>query len=242
MKKVFVIFLVISLMLVGCGVKDPTVVVNNNNGDNNKISDTNNSKVIENSKNNDIVSLQNENNNMKIEIEELKKQIKELSDKVDKLQKEKKSDNEESDNDASDESLPKEQKSIDAKNFTEVCEPYEGNLYGNYIEIEPFKMQGITYANGISVWSANNSTYFSLFNLNGKYSKLEFDIGHVDKSGSNDGIISFYIDDKLCSTITKKALDGLSHEVIELNKGNILKIEYSTKCTVYGLANMYIYE
>ena len=40
----------------------------------------------------------------------------------------------------------------------------------------------------------------------GKYSKLEFDIGHVDKSGSNDGIISFYIDDKLLLNYNQKGL------------------------------------
>lgn len=119
--------------------------------------------------------------------------------------------------------------------------PYEA--YVNY-STDTFIIQGKTYSNGFSV-SCSDYKYL-LFNLENKYSSLQFDIGHIDGSGDYGCVVNFYIDDEYIKTITKSSQDDISHEGVPLNYGKILKMEILTKeeptaspmCADYGFANM----
>ncbi len=121
------------------------------------------------------------------------------------------------------------------------CPPYEA--YVSY-STDPFIIQNKTYSKG---FSASCSDYkYLLFNLENKYSSLQFDIGHIDGSGDYGCVVNFYIDDEYIKTITKSSQDDISHEEIPLNYGKILKMEILTKeeptaspmCADYGFANM----
>ena len=124
--------------------------------------------------------------------------------------------------------------------LTNVCLPYEKP--GSF-STEPFIMLGDIYANGFSIFSSEYNDI--LFNLNNKYSTLEFDFGHVDNSGDYMCIANFYIDGEYIKTISKNTQDDMSHETIKLNYGKILRIEIITKekpnasplCAEYGFAN-----
>lgn len=84
----------------------------------------------------------------------------------------------------------------------EVCPPYEtSSYYEEYLQTKgkSFSMAGTSYSNGFTLWDYG---CYALFNLNSKYSVVEFTIGHVD--GSGDGItpVSFFVDGKLIKEIT----------------------------------------
>lgn len=119
--------------------------------------------------------------------------------------------------------------------------PYEA--YVSY-STDPFIIQGKTYSNGFSVFCSDYK--YLLFNLENKYSSLQFDIGHIDGSGDYGCVVNFYIDDEYIKTITKNSQVDISHEEIPLNYGKILKMEILTKeeptaspmCADYGFVNM----
>lgn len=123
----------------------------------------------------------------------------------------------------------------------EICPPYEKPLN---LSTEPFKMQGEIYSNGFSIYTSEYRDI--LFNLQGAYSSLEFDFGHVDNSGDYMCNVNFYVDGILIKSISKNAQDNITHEIIELDYGKILKIEVLTKekpsasafCATYGFSNM----
>lgn len=121
------------------------------------------------------------------------------------------------------------------------CPPYEA--YISY-STDPFIIQNKTYSKGFSAFCSDYK--YLLFNLENKYSSLQFDIGHIDGSGDYGCVVNFYIDDEYIKTITKSSQDDISHEEIPLNYGKILKMEILTKeeptasamCASYGFANM----
>lgn len=121
------------------------------------------------------------------------------------------------------------------------CPPYETS---GVFSTNPFTIQGETYSNGFVIFTSDYRDI--LFNLKNDYSSLEFDIGHIDESGDYMCIINFYVDDEYIKTITKNPQDNITHEVIPLNYGKILKMEVLTKkeptaspmCAKYGLSNM----
>jgi len=99
--------------------------------------------------------------------------------------------------------------------LVDVCPPYEGGSVYSTV-----KMSGKTYVKALGV----GSTYPTLINLDGKYSTLEFDLGHQD--GYNSGVVcSFYVDGTLIDTITLEKDAMPTHYSIPLNHGLQLKIE-----------------
>ena len=80
---------------------------------------------------------------------------------------------------------------------------------------------------------------YALFNLDGKYSHLEFDLGHVDDSRMGHGIYRFYLDGKLVKSITVNPEDLVKHYEIELNNALQMKITADVY-GLYALTNMII--
>ena len=120
-------------------------------------------------------------------------------------------------------------------NLMDVCPPYDVSI-GNYYNEDLFEMAGKTY-DGFSMGSG--SVEYVLVNLEGKYSNLMFDFGHVDGESKYDCTLNIYLDDKLEKTIEQRADANVSHIKIPLNYSNHLKFEFCIPhWTRYGLGNI----
>lgn len=117
----------------------------------------------------------------------------------------------------------------------DVCPPYDVSFEDYYNE-DSFEMTGKTY-DGFSM-----KTYgveYVLVNLEGKYSNLIFDFGHVDRESKYDCTLNIYLNDKLEKTIEQRADADVSHINIPLNYSNHLKFEFdSPHGARYGLGNI----
>ena len=106
----------------------------------------------------------------------------------------------------------------------EVCPPYEkSDSCETYLQTkgESFQMSGEKYSNGFSFKYENQ---FAMFNLNSKYSSIDFTVGHIDGTDMHDQVISFIVDGKLVKEITVEA-EALPKTVsIPVNYGLQLKV------------------
>lgn len=107
----------------------------------------------------------------------------------------------------------------------EVCPPYEKNGYDEYLQQngKSFQMAGTKYSNGFVL---NYSGGYALFNLNSKYSNIEFTVGHVYGSEvtEEDQDIYFYVDGKLVKEISIGSEDMPKTVSIPVNYGLQLKV------------------
>lgn len=118
----------------------------------------------------------------------------------------------------------------------EVCPPYEkSSYYEEYLQQDgkSFQMSGTKYSNGFSLWDYGR---YAMFNLNSKYSTIEFTVGHID--GSGDGItpVSFFVDGKIVKEIEVKPDDLPKTVSIPVNYG--LQLKVLTGFTEDGSANI----
>ncbi len=84
-------------------------------------------------------------------------------------------------------------------------------------------MCGKTYSNGLNMACDG---YYALFNLNGKYDSMKFEVGHIDGTVMSYGEIHIYVDDlKSDPIVISVEPEGLieSYE-IDLNGAYQLKI------------------
>ena len=107
----------------------------------------------------------------------------------------------------------------------EVCPPYETNSCSQYLQQngQSFQMSGMKYSNGFILEYEGG---YALFNLNSKYSNIEFTIGHVDGTDMDeeDYDLYFYVDGKLVKDINISS-EGLPKTVsVPVNYGLQLKI------------------
>lgn len=127
--------------------------------------------------------------------------------------------------------------------LVEVCPPYESFHVKNVLKAsgKSFQMSGQKYSNGLNIFT---SDAYALFNLNGKYSTMEFTYGHIDSSGKNaksDGTITFIVDGRVVEEIDVYAEELPKTMSIPLNHGLQLKIVGSTEAfwqPEIGLANI----
>lgn len=119
----------------------------------------------------------------------------------------------------------------------DVCPPYEKSYY--FKTPTTFDMAGKAYANGFTF---NCDGAQALFNLNGEYSMLEFDFGHVDGSYTNvsdsDHSYHFYLDGKLVKSIDADPEALVQHYQIPLNHALQMKIVCENYWGTYGFANV----
>ena len=114
-----------------------------------------------------------------------------------------------------------------------VCPPYQTTSYN---APATFKMAGTVYSNGFTL-DCHGGT--ALFNLNGQYSKLEFDLGYTDSNDRSDCNVNIYLDGQLAKNIVMSYEDLPQHIVVSLNGASQLKIENVNygNMAVYGFAN-----
>ena len=77
--------------------------------------------------------------------------------------------------------------------FLDYCPPYQTRSYQEYRSTngESFNMSGKKYSDGFTLTYSGS---YALFNLDGKYSSINFTVGHVDGSRALDRTISFIVD------------------------------------------------
>lgn len=117
----------------------------------------------------------------------------------------------------------------------DACPPYETSGYSD----ETFEMGGQTYGHGFCLSSTDG---YALFNLNGRYTTLEFDIGHMDGYRMKEGIYEIFLDGQLVKTISMDAEDRVQHISIPLNYALQMKIQGAFSEVYYdiyyGFANI----
>ena len=129
------------------------------------------------------------------------------------------------------------------QNLVDVCLPYESNRFSTP---DTFTMSGQSYANGFILVAEKDGDPYALFNLQGKYSHLEFDIGHIDESRMYDGAYEIYLDGKYSETIEVSAESLVTHRSIDLKNASQLKIVGNSPdtyiwSTEYGFANAVLF-
>lgn len=124
----------------------------------------------------------------------------------------------------------------------DVCPPYQTARYSTPTT---FKMSGKEWTNGFVLDTfdvdSGNKTY-AIFNLDGKYNTLEFDVGHIDGEPMYDLCLDIYIDGEHYRTYTQSSQDLAKHISIPLNGALQLKIfagntSWSSSAS-YGFANV----
>lgn len=135
------------------------------------------------------------------------------------------------------------------KNLMSVCPPYETD-YGYYSangDVKDgsgvFNMAGETYTNGfkMDIFGAGGTKV--IFNLKGEYSKLDFDLGHVDGTGDLTLHLKITVDGTANEIIVFNSDDLVKHYTIDISGANQLIIEgFGTNSGMwgshYGLANI----
>lgn len=122
----------------------------------------------------------------------------------------------------------------------DVCPPYktEGGCF-KYLESDgkSFQMGGNKYTNGFVLhnnngWDLRGKIFF---NLNGKYSNMELEIGHYDGHGGNaDATVSFVVDGRTIKEVDVSK-DGLPQKInVPLNNGLQLVITYDGGYVGFG--------
>lgn len=132
-------------------------------------------------------------------------------------------------------------------------------LYKAYTNGRTFQMSGESYTDGFVLSETdefesdppeikfNNRWYsytFASFNLGGKYSALEFDMGHVDGTDSEDRALNVYVDDELVATLPLKFAATVQHMALDVTGAKQIRFEMlmehyhtSRKNVSYGFGN-----
>ncbi|MCD8048597.1 MAG: copper amine oxidase N-terminal domain-containing protein [Clostridia bacterium] len=88
----------------------------------------------------------------------------------------------------------------DGTYLMDVCPPYETKYYEAYtMKTKGFSMAGEEYTNGFTIrpeWPGEGGGY-AIFNLNSKYSAVEFTVGHVDGSSMYETTVYCFLDGEL---------------------------------------------
>lgn len=104
--------------------------------------------------------------------------------------------------------------------LSDVCPAYQTNKAKTYDYVT---LAGNKYLDNI-VFDAKYG--WALYNLNGQFSTLEFDVGHVDGEDMYDATINVYLDGKLAYTKDLSAQDLPEHVLVALNGALQMKIEF----------------
>ena len=126
------------------------------------------------------------------------------------------------------------------KDLINACPPYEE--WGCDLNCTK-SIAGQTYISGLTLSGgrANGEGAYALFNLEGKYESLEFDIGHIDESKMENVVIEISLDGMKAQVIELNAQDMLKHCVVPVNGAIQMKICQSSTGAEYGIVNAILY-
>lgn len=111
------------------------------------------------------------------------------------------------------------------------CPPYESS---GYEARNIMNMAGKTYSNGFRL----SREGYALFNLDGSYTSLNFDLGHLDQTDLGNAKIQIMLDGVNDQLIEAKAEDLPKHYTIDLTGVKQMKITIDTYWPEYGFANV----
>ncbi len=118
-----------------------------------------------------------------------------------------------------------------------VCPPYQTDE--RYNSPTYMTMCGENYLYGIQM---NWGVGYSYFNLNGNYSTLEFDLGHIDGGVMVDGILQIYLDGQFVEEYNLSCNSLVQHYTLNLKKAH--QMQFSWKSNInhsiidFGMANI----
>ena len=114
-----------------------------------------------------------------------------------------------------------------------VCPPYQTAGYSTDMI---YTMTGKKYTNGMSL--DDNNGGMAIFNLNGQYETLEFDIGHIDGKNMEDGQYYIYLDGDLYDIIELTPEMLPKHYSIPLDNALQMKIVGGNWSWCYAMVNI----
>ena len=103
-----------------------------------------------------------------------------------------------------------------------------------------------SYTKGLVVWDDESlfggGNGYALFDLQGKYSKLEFDVGRTNEYEKENVELKVYLDGECREIYQLDAETPPKHFEVTLNYANSMKLEISGGTRVkYGFVNMILY-
>ena len=113
-----------------------------------------------------------------------------------------------------------------------VCPPYQEDSYESYPTVT---MTGKKYANAFRLGSYSSGGW-ALYNLNGQYQTLSFDMGHLDGDPMYDVTLNIYLDNVLAFSVDMSAEDMPEHYTVPLRGALQMKMEMTNG--YYRLANV----
>lgn len=115
-----------------------------------------------------------------------------------------------------------------------VCPPYQKS---GYIARATMAMMGQKYANGFTLGCRSS---YALFNLNGQYDTISFDVGHIDEMYTSDATLNIYLDGELAFSLDLNYEMLVEHYEVSLHGALQMKVEMigSDWDHNYGLANV----
>lgn len=117
----------------------------------------------------------------------------------------------------------------------DVCPPYQSKGFKIFPTVS---MAGQKYANCFQV--CGNGGY-GLFNLNGQYKTLSFDVGHIDGDEMEESTLDIYLDGTLAFSVDLEPEMLPKHYDIPLHNALQMKMEVATRHGPYVCANVEIY-
>lgn len=129
----------------------------------------------------------------------------------------------------------------DLISLMKVAAPYDFHEGRAYVNGRVFTMSGVDYTDGF-VLNANSDGY-ALINLNHKYSKISFLVGHIDKTSRyRDATLSIISDKNIIKEV--EIANDLPPQKIEvqLNYAGGVKIQMNKGTGSYGFANIILSE
>lgn len=120
----------------------------------------------------------------------------------------------------------------ETQHLMEVCPPYQTQWFK---EISTVNMAGKKFANGFRTYSYGNG--FALFNLDGEYNTLSFDVGHVDGEGMQNSSVTIYLDGEVAFSIDLTPEMLPTHYEVPLHGALQMKIQTSQFGDCYAFVN-----
>lgn len=125
---------------------------------------------------------------------------------------------------------------------------YEGTCYIKYLPSDgnTFSMGSSTYNKGFAIYDDHSlfgeGDGYVLFDLQGKYSKIAFDVGRTNEYEKQDVILKVYLNDEYIEEYSLNAQSPPVQLEIGLNYSNNMKLEVTGGNRVkYGFANVILY-
>lgn len=125
---------------------------------------------------------------------------------------------------------------------------YEGTCYAKYLPTDgkSFSMGSSTYNKGFIIYDDHSlfgeGDGYALFDLQGKYSKITFDVGRTNEYEKQDVILKVYLNGEYVEEYPINAQSPPIQLEIGLNYANNMKLEITGGSRVkYGFANVVLH-